>query len=131
MALYETVLIARPDISSQQVDQINEQFGELLKENGGEINKTEYWGLRNLAYKIKKNRKAHYVLFNIDAPAEAVQEMERVMRIHDDVLRYMSIRVDELEEGPSIQMQSRGGGRDGRRRRDDDRKPGGREGDRR
>ncbi|WP_417515722.1 30S ribosomal protein S6 [Minwuia sp.] len=137
MTSYETVLIARPDISTQQVDQINEQVATLLTENGGEIKKTEYWGLRNLAYKIKKNRKGHYVLYNIDAPAAALQEMERVMRLHDDVLRYMSIRVEEHEEGPSIQMQSRGGGRDSGRGRQGGRpggrdggRPGGRDGDR-
>ncbi|PJK30791.1 30S ribosomal protein S6 [Minwuia thermotolerans] len=112
MAYYETVYIARPDISAQQVEQMNEEFNTLVQEQGGEIKKTEYWGLKSLAYKIKKNRKGHYVLFNLDAPAAALQEFERVMRLHDDVLRYMSIRMEELEEGPSAQMQSRGGGRD-------------------
>lgn len=125
MAYYETVLIARPDISAQQVEQLNEQFSTLLQENGGEIKKTEYWGLRSLAFRIKKNRKGHYVLYNVEAEGPALHEMERVMRLHEDVLRYMSIRVEELEEGPSVQMQSRGGPRDGRRRRDE--RPGGRE----
>lgn len=115
MAYYETVYIARPDISTQQVEQMNEDFTNLVRENGGEIKKTEYWGLKSLAYRIKKNRKGHYVLFNVEAPAAALHEFERVMRLHDDVLRYMSIRMDELEEGPSAQMQSRGG-RDGGRR---------------
>lgn len=123
MATYETVMIARPDISAQQVEQLNEHFTNLIKENGGEVKKTEYWGLRSLSYRIKKSRKGHYVLHNLDAPAPAVQEMERQMRLHDDVLRYMTVKVDELEEGPSVQMQSRGGGRDGRR-------GGGRPGDR-
>lgn len=126
MTNYETVMIARPDISAQQVEQINEEMTALLTENGGEIKKTEYWGLRNMAYRIKKNRKGHYVLYNITAPAAALQEMERVMRLHDDVLRYMSIRVEEHEEGPSIQMQTRGGGRDGGRGG----RPGGRDGGR-
>jgi small subunit ribosomal protein S6 len=131
MTNYETVMIARPDISAQQVEQINEEMSTLVTENGGEIKKTEYWGLRNMAYRMKKSRKGHYVLYNITAPAAALQEMERVMRLHDDILRYMSIRVEEHEEGPSIQMQSRGGGRDGGRggRRDGGR-PGGRDGDR-
>lgn len=122
MATYETVMIARPDISAQQVEQLNEQFTNVIKELGGEIKKTEYWGLRGLSYRIKKSRKGHYVLHNVDAPASALQEMERQMRLHDDVLRYMSVKVEELEEGPSVQMQNRGGGRDGRR--------GGRPGDR-
>lgn len=123
MATYETVMIARPDISAQQVEQLNEHFTNLIKENGGEVKKTEYWGLRSLSYRMKKSRKGHYVLHNLDAPAPAVQEMERQMRLHDDVLRYMTVKVEELEEGPSVQMQSRGGGRDGRR-------GGGRPGDR-
>jgi len=126
MAYYETVLIARPDISAQQVEQINEQMTALIAENGGEIKKTEYWGLRNMAYKIKKNRKGHYVLYNLDAPAAALQEMERVARLHDDIMRYISIRVDEHEEGPSVQMQSKGGrdsGRGGPRRHGDSRPP--------
>ena len=107
MPLYESVFIARQDISSQQVEGLTETFGKIIADNGGEIAKSEYWGLRNLAYRIKKNRKGHYVLFNIDAPPPAIQEFERNMRISEDVLRYLTIRVDELEEGPSIQMQSR------------------------
>ncbi len=107
MPLYESVFIARQDISSQQVEGLTENFGKIIADNGGEIAKSEYWGLRNLAYRIKKNRKGHYVLFNIDAPPAAIQEFERNMRISEDVLRYLTIRVEELEEGPSIQMQSR------------------------
>ncbi len=107
MPLYESVFIARQDVSSQQVEGLTENFGKIIADNGGEIAKSEYWGLRNLAYRIKKNRKGHYVLFNIDAPPAAIQEFERNMRISEDVLRYLTIRVDELEEGPSIQMQSR------------------------
>ena len=107
MPLYESVFIARQDISSQQVEGLTENLGKIIADNGGEIAKSEYWGLRNLAYRIKKNRKGHYVLFNIDAPPAAIQEFERNMRISEDVLRYLTIRVDELEEGPSIQMQSR------------------------
>ncbi len=107
MPFYESVFIARQDISSQQVEGLTETFGKIITDYDGEIAKSEYWGLRNLAYRIKKNRKGHYVLFNIDAPPTAIQELERNMRISEDVLRYLTIRVDELEEGPSIQMQSR------------------------
>ena len=120
MAFYENVFIARQDISAAQVDALADQFTELVKEQGGEVKKREYWGLKNLAYRIKKNRKGHYVLFNLDAPAEAVVELERQMRLNEDVIRYLTTRVKELEEEPSIMMRSRGGrddrgGRDGRR----------------
>jgi small subunit ribosomal protein S6 len=108
MALYETVFIARQDISAQQMDTLADQFTEVISQNGGNVSKREYWGLRNLTYRIKKNRKGHYILFNIDAPPAAVLEMERTMRINEDVLRYQSIRVDELEEGPSPIMQAKG-----------------------
>ena len=90
MPLYESTFIARPDISSQQVDGLAEQFREILTEAGGEIAKTEYWGLRSLAYRIKKNRKGHYYFMNIDAPPEAIDAMERTMRINEDVIRYMN-----------------------------------------
>jgi small subunit ribosomal protein S6 len=107
MAFYETVFIARQDITSAQAEQLADQFAQLLKDNGGEVKKTEHWGLKTLAYRMNKNRKGHYVLFNIDAPHPAVAEMERNMRLSEDVLRYMTIRVDELEEGPSAVMQNR------------------------
>ena len=121
MAFYECVYIARQDISSSQVDTLTEQFTAIITENGGSVAKTEYWGLRNMAYRVKKNRKGHYVLLNIDAPSAAVQEMERVMRLNDDVLRTLTIKVDVLEEEPSVVMQNRGsrderGGRGGRGR---------------
>ncbi|MDX2101042.1 MAG: 30S ribosomal protein S6 [Alphaproteobacteria bacterium] len=118
MALYETILIARQDISAAQVEALTEQFTGVLTEQGGAVTKTEYWGLKSLAYRIKKNRKGHYVLFNIDGPPAAVLEMERTMRINEDVLRFMSVRVDELEEGPSAMMQNKGDRE--RRRRDGD-----------
>ncbi|MEH6632724.1 MAG: 30S ribosomal protein S6 [Halopseudomonas aestusnigri] len=132
MAFYECVYIARQDISSSQVDTLTEQFTAIITENGGSITKTEYWGLRNMAYRVKKNRKGHYVLLNIDAPSAAVQEMERVMRLNDDVLRTLTVKVDVLEEEPSVVMQNRGsrderGGRGGRGGRDD---RGGRDGGR-
>jgi len=125
MALYECVYIARQDISSNQVDGLNEAFTGILAEGGGTVGKTEYWGLRNLSYRVKKNRKGHYVLMNIDAPHPAVSELERQMRLHEDVLRFLTIRVDELEEGQSAMLTNKGdrGDRGGRRDRRD--RPGG------
>jgi small subunit ribosomal protein S6 len=120
MPLYENVFIARQDISGAQVDALADGFTQMISEQGGEIKKREYWGLRNLAYRMKKNRKGHYVLFNIEAPAPAIAELERTMRINEDVLRYLTIRVDQLEEGPSPIMQNRGS-REDRPRRDRDR----------
>lgn len=119
MALYECVLIARQDISATQVEGLVDQFAGIVEANGGRIAKKEMWGLRTLAYRIKKNRKGHYALLNLDAPAPAVAEMERNMRINEDVLRYLTVRVDELEEGPSVVLQARDrreerGGRFGR-----------------
>ena len=105
MPLYENVFIARQDISGAQVDALADQFTQLIADNGGEVKKRENWGLRNLAYRMKKNRKGHYVLFNLEAPAAAVSELERNMRINEDILRYMTIRVDALEEGPSAMMR--------------------------
>jgi small subunit ribosomal protein S6 len=118
MPLYENVFIARQDISGAQVDALAESFAQLLADNGGEVRKREYWGLRNLAYRMRKNRKGHYVLLNLSAPPAAIAELERTMRINEDVLRYLTLRVDALEEGPSAMMQSRGG-RDERGRRGD------------
>ncbi len=101
MALYEHVFLARQDISGQQAEALAEQFKGVVESNGGKVAKVENWGLRNTAYRINKNRKAHYVLMNIDAESAAVSEMERQMRLHDDVLRYITLRVEEHEEGPS------------------------------
>ena len=109
MALYEHVLIARQDVSQQQVEGLVEQLSNIIKENGGSIAKTEYWGLRNLAFKVKKNRKGHYALMNIDAPHAAVAEMERQMGINEDILRFLTIRVEEHEAGQSAVLQNRGG----------------------
>jgi small subunit ribosomal protein S6 len=97
MALYEHVVIARQDISAQQAEALNDQLKHLIEEHGGHIAKIEYWGLRNLTYRIKKNRKGHYSLLAIDAPAAAVKEMERQLSINEDVLRTLTIRVDELD----------------------------------
>ncbi|RYE11402.1 MAG: 30S ribosomal protein S6 [Hyphomicrobiales bacterium] len=119
MALYEHIYLARQDVSPQQVEELTNALTEVLVAGGGKVTKNEYWGLKSLSYRIKKNRKAHYSLLNIDAPAPAVAEMERQMRINEDILRFMTVRVDELEEGPSAMLQKRD--------RDDDR-PGGRPG---
>jgi small subunit ribosomal protein S6 len=97
MALYEHVVIARQDISPQQAEALNEQFKTLIEEQGGHIAKIEYWGLRNLTYRINKNRKGHYSLLAIDAPAAAVKEMERQLSLHEDILRYLTVRVEELD----------------------------------
>jgi small subunit ribosomal protein S6 len=107
MALYEHIYLARQDVSPQQVEEMTTNMTNVLTEGGGKVTKNEYWGLKSLSYRIKKNRKAHYSLLNIDAPAAAVAEMERQMRINEDILRFMTIRVDELEEGPSAMMQKR------------------------
>jgi small subunit ribosomal protein S6 len=107
MAFYECVLIARQDISGTQVEALIETLTGLIVEHGGTVPKHEYWGLKNLAYRIRKNRKGHYALLNIDAPPAAVQEMERTMRINEDVLRFLTVRVEALEEGPSVAMQGR------------------------
>ncbi len=104
MPYYETVFIARQDLSSAQVETMTEQFCQIIKDGDGKIHKTENWGLRQLAYKINKNRKGHYVLIESDTPAPALLEMERQMRLNEDVMRYMSLREDELSDGPSIMM---------------------------
>ncbi|MBT06521.1 MAG: 30S ribosomal protein S6 [Rhodospirillaceae bacterium] len=107
MALYETVFIARQDIPAQEVEELVAKFRSIVADNGGMVGRHEYWGLRNLAYRIKKNRKGHYTMLHIDASPEAIGEMERNMRIDEDILRYLTIRSDALEEGPSVMMQSR------------------------
>jgi small subunit ribosomal protein S6 len=127
MPLYENVFIARQDISGAQVDALADTFTQLVADNGGEVKKREYWGLRNLTYRMRKNRKGHYVMLNLSAPPAAVAELERTMRINEDVIRYLTIRVDALEEGPSVVMQSRGSRDDRQRRGDRERSGEGRE----
>ena len=117
MPFYETVFIARQDATAAQVEALTESFAGIIAEQGGKITKKEYWGLRSLTYRIKKNRKGHYMLLNIDASPAAVKEMERNMRISEDVLRLLTVRVEELEEGPSAMLHSRA--RDDRPRRGD------------
>ena len=123
MALYEHVVISRQDISPQQAEALNEQLKTLIEEQGGHIAKIEYWGLRNLTYRIKKNRKGHYSLLAIDAPATAVKEMERQLSLNEDVLRYMTIRVEDLDLELSPILARRD--RDREPRRDDFGMPGG------
>ena len=105
MPLYEHVFLARQDISAQQVEALLQSFREILEGHGGSVGKTEYWGLRSLTYRIKKNRKAHYTLMNIDAPHAAVAELERQMRLSTDVIRFLTVRVDEHDAAPSAMMR--------------------------
>lgn len=107
MPLYEHIFLARQDVTPQQVEAMVDQYKGVIEQNGGNVDKTEMWGVKSLAYRIKKNRKAHYTLLNIDAPHAAVAEMERQQGLSEDILRFMTIRVDELEEGPSAMMQKR------------------------
>ena len=107
MPLYEHVMIARQDLSNSQAEGLIEHFGAVLSDNGGKLVDQEYWGVKTMAYKINKNRKGHYAFLRTDAPSAAVLEMERLARLHDDVMRVMTIRVDEHQEGPSVQMQKR------------------------
>ncbi|MEL0106944.1 MAG: 30S ribosomal protein S6 [Rhodospirillales bacterium] len=117
MSYYESVFLARPDITAEQVEGLADSFTKSLEDQGGKVVSRENWGLRNLAYRIKKNRKAHYIMLNIDAPGPAIHEMERLMRLNEDVMRYMTIKVDELNDGPSVVMQNKSS-RDERPRRD-------------
>ncbi len=123
MALYEHVFIARQDVSATQVENITADFSKIIEENGGKVAKNEYWGLKTLAYRIKKNRKGHYVLLNVDAPHAAVSEMERQARLNEDILRYMTVRVEELEEGPSVVLRSKAEKENRRGPRSDNRGP--------
>lgn len=121
MRLYETIYVARQDIPSGQVDAMSEQFSKIITGMDGKISKVEYCGLRQLAYKINKNRKGHYVEMHIEAGHEAILEMERQMRLHDDMLRFLTIRVEEFAKGPSPLSQTKGF-RDSRRTERDDKK---------
>ena len=130
MPLYEHVYLARQDLSPQQVEELTTQFKGVIEQNGGKIAKEEYWGVKSLSYRIRKNRKAHMTLFNIDAPPAAINEIERQERLNEDVLRYLTIRVEAHEEGPSAMMRKadrdreergeRGDRGDRPRRRDDE-----------
>ncbi len=107
MALYEHVYLARQDVTAQQVEALTEQLKGVIEANGGSVAKVEYWGVKSLAYRIKKNRKAHFTLMNLDAPSAAVAEMERLMSINEDVLRVLTVRVEEHEEGQSAMLRKR------------------------
>jgi len=105
MPLYEHVYLARQDLSAQQVEELTAKLAGIIGENGGKITKTEYWGMKSLNYRIRKNRKAHMTLLNVDAAPAALSELERQERLNEDVLRYLTIRVEEHEEGPSAMMR--------------------------
>jgi len=126
MPLYEHVYLARQDLSAQQVEELTSKLTAVITEAGGSVSKNEYWGLKSLSYRIRKNRKAHITLLNVDAPPATLSEVERQERLHEDVLRYLTIRVDALEEGPSAMMRKSDRDRDDRgprrerRPRDDD-----------
>ncbi len=133
MPLYEHVYLARQDLSQQQVDELTAQYQGIIEGLGGKVAKAEYWGVKTLTYRIRKNRKAHFTLFNIDGPSTAIAEVERQQRINEDVLRAMTVSVEELEEGPSAMMRKVDRDRDrderrGDRRRDRDDRDGGRDG---
>ena len=119
MSLYEHVYLARQDASAQQVEELTAHLKGVVEGLGGSVAKTEYWGVKSLSYRLRKNRKAHFTLLNIDAPSAAINEIERLERLHEDVVRYLTIRVDELEEGPSAMMRRAERDRDRDERRGD------------
>ncbi len=120
MPLYEHVLLGRQDLSTAQVDALVEEYKSVIETHEGRVSKSEYWGLKPLAYKIKKNRKAHYILMNINSESPAVKEMDSIMGLNEDVLRTLTLRVDELETEPSVIMRSRSTSRSPRRERDEE-----------
>ena len=128
MALYEHVFLARQDLAQAQVDTLAETATKIITDNNGKVVKTESWGLRSLAYKIAKNRKAHYVMLEIDAPGAVVAELERQTQINEDVIRYMTVKVDELEQGPTVMMRKQERDRERRSDREGGREGGGRDG---
>ncbi|WP_425229741.1 30S ribosomal protein S6 [Sphingomonas sp.] len=128
MALYEHVFLARQDLAQAQVDALAETATKIITDSQGKVTKTESWGLRSIAYRIAKNRKAHYVMLEIDAPGGAVAELERQMQINEDIIRYMTVKVDEAEAGPSVMMRKQE--RDRERRADREGRDGPREGGR-
>ena len=107
MAIYECVYIARQELTAAQAEQLSKDLTKKVSSNSGEIKRQEYWGLRNLAYKIRKNRKGHYTMFHIEAPAGTIEELERNMRLNEDILRYLTVKIDKLPEGPSVMMTAR------------------------
>ena len=107
MALYEHVFISRQDLTSLQTEDLIKQYSDILKDNGGKVIGHEYWGLKTLAYKINKNRKGHYSLIKSDSPSSAAQEMERLMKLNEDIMRVLTIKVQKHEDGPSIMMRTK------------------------
>ena len=107
MPFYENVFIARQDLTPAKVAELTDKYASVVESMGGKVSKRENWGLRNLAYKIQKNRKGYYMLMNIDAPADAIIEMERLMRLDENLIRYLTIKVEELEEGPSVMVEAK------------------------
>src|SRR6266487_1245253 len=122
MPLYEHVYLARQDLGAQQVDELTNQYQAVLEQMGGKVAKAEYWGVKSLTYRIRKNRKAHFTLLNVDAPPAAVAEVERQMRLNEDILRYLTVRVEAHEEGPSAMMRKADRDRDRDERRGDRRR---------
>ena len=120
MALYEHTVMTRQDISAQQAEALNDTIKDLIVAGGGSVAKIEYWGLRNLTYRVKKNRKAHYVMLEIDAPGDTVAEIERQHSINEDVIRYMTVKVDAHEQGPSVMMRKQERDRERGRRREEE-----------
>jgi len=121
MRFYEHTFIARQELSAQQAQNLAETYAGVIAEQGGEVTKSEYWGIRNLAYRIKKNRKGHYLHFNLRAPATVIEELERQERLNDDVIRFLTVKVDALDDKPSIQAQVRSSREERSRRADEDR----------
>lgn len=107
MAYYENVFIVRQDLSPSQAEALEKSFEQLIEQNGGKVTSTEYWGLRTLAYPIKKNKKGHYILLNIDAPASVISELERHMNLNEDILRNLTIKLEKKPEGPSVMMRQK------------------------
>jgi len=107
MALYESVIIGRQDLTNSQFETLIDEFTSVIKSHDGEIKKTEYWGIRNLAYKINKNRKAHYYMLNISSSPETISEYERLLGLHEDIIRFLTVKIDKVDENPSLLMNNK------------------------
>ena len=107
MALYESVIIGRQDLTNTQFETLIDEFVTIIKNNEGQIKKSEYWGIRNLAYKINKNRKGHYYMLNIESPSATISEYERLLGLHEDIVRFLTIRIDKVDETPSPLMNNK------------------------
>ena len=107
MALYESVIIGRQDLTNSQFETLIDEFTSVIKSHDGEIKKSEYWGIRNLAYKINKNRKAHYYMLNISSSSETISEYERLLGLHEDIIRFLTVKIDKVDENPSLLMNNK------------------------